>query len=150
MTRHLRRLGQILLTFPVLQQDLSARTKMDCLSTQKASDPALLGQHQSASSYTAPPRRTRGLAAAVGVLGVFSVVLLALVIWLAVEVQNNKHAINQLRSIQAVANTAQSSVVQTTNTGSNATVVDAAYPAIYLSQNATGQSGYQFAGSLYR
>ena len=147
-----RRHGQILLTFSVLQQDLSARTKMDCLNAQKASDPALLGQHQSASFHPAPPRRTRGLAAAVGVLGAFSVILLALIIWLAVEVQNNKHEIKQLRSmqLQAVTNTAQSAVVQTTNTGSNATIIDAAYPAVYLSQNATGQSGYQFAGSLYR
>ena len=147
-----RRHGQILLTFLVLQQDPSARTRMNCLGAQKASDPALLGQHHSASNHPGTPRRTRGLAAAVGVLGVFCVVLLALIIWLAVEVQNNKNDIHQLRSmqLQAVTDTAQSAVVQTTNTGSNATFVDAAYPAVYLSQNATGQAGYKFAGSLYR
>lgn len=126
---------------------------MDCLNVQgsKANEPSLLNNHNTNQD----PRSRRGdqlLKAVVATLIILFIVLLALFIWLAVEVRHNKNDIKSLRN--SLVGTTQSATVQTASARGlgNATLssVSTAYPAVYLSQNATAQSGYAYAGSLYR
>lgn len=125
---------------------------MDCLNVQgsKINEPALLGNPSKPRSETRRSQRLRDLA--LFLLFLLWLVVLALVIWVAVENHRNRRDLDTLT--RAVSGTTQSgsAVVTTASTGDNATLasVSAVYPAVYLSQNASAQPGYAYAGSLYR
>lgn len=115
----------------------------------KTVEPTLLG---SSPPPMAPKRDRRCLKTSVVVLSILYVALLALFIWVAVETRDNKHDIQKLRD--SLIGGTKSTYVNTASAGSSGnatlTAVSTAYPAVFLSQNATTQSGYGFAGSLYR
>ena len=123
---------------------------MDCLNpSEKSHEPTLLG----GSPATNTKSRRSWHWVATSLLGLLSLILLALIIWLAVEVQHNRDAIHALQKSYTTA--AQSGeVIRSAGGGTGGSTslntVAATYPAAYLSTNATASAGYAFSGSLYR
>ena len=117
---------------------------MDCLHgpDYKGTEPGLLDNKPRG-------RRTDRLTKALlALLALLFIVLLAVVIWLGVEVHRARRDIDDLRSaLQPVSSQSLSSA---SGTASSSTKLASAYPAIYLSKNSSASSGYTYGGSIYR
>ena len=117
---------------------------MDCLHgpNYKGTEPSLL------ENKSQGRRGNRLVKALLALLTLLFIVLLAIVIWLGVEVHRARRDIDDLRSaLQPVSSQSLSSASgASTSTTSSA----AAYPAIYLSKNSTASTGYTYGGSIYR
>lgn len=118
---------------------------MDCLNPAPKGDrePALLKHNK--------PRGTSKLTKALlFLLSILFIVLLAVVIWLGVEVHKCRSDIDDLKRGFSGVST-QSSSANTASLGSGgSTGSTTEYAALYLSQNSTSASGYVYSGSLYR
>lgn len=117
---------------------------MDCLHgpNYKGTEPGLLDNKPRGR------RSDRLVKALLALLTLLFIVLLAVVIWLGVEVHRARHDIDDLRSaLQPVSSQSLSSA---SGSSSSSGTSAAAYPSIYLSKNSTASSGYTYGGSIYR
>ena len=136
---------------------------MNCLNPGEK-DPSLLANGHSSSpvdgvglatSYTTDRHikslRKQVRLALAGLAGLLalSLALLGLVIWLAVEMHDNRAAINALAA-SGVSGSSSSLAAQLSGDPSDEALLSASFPAAYLSLSPNTSDGYSYSGSLFR